>query len=114
MEFEVLSPWGEVEAQKPRGLNPRFTNLDGKTVGLFAFFKFYGPAIMGGVQEVLQERFPKTKFSLFHHPGQDPTQAKFNGPFPEIDIEIMKDEKYRDQFLAWLKTVDTVVTGHSD
>jgi hypothetical protein len=114
MEYEVLNPVGELEEVEPKGILPRLTDFKGKTIGLFAFFKFYGPAEMTGVGEALQERFPDTKFSLFHHPGQDPNVAKFNAPIPAIDTIILEDPKCRDQFLEWIKTVDTVVAGHSD
>jgi hypothetical protein len=114
MDFEVLSPWSEVDAGVPRALLPRLTDLKGKTVGLFAFYKYYGPAIMQRVEEVLKERLPGTKFSHFHQPGQDTNVAGVNGPYPLVDTELIKDERYKEQFMEWVKTVDTVVTGHGD
>jgi hypothetical protein len=31
-----------------------------------------------------------------------------------VDTELIKDERYKEQFMEWVKTVDTVVTGHGD
>lgn len=114
MDYEVLSPTGEVDVVKPRGLQPRVTDLKGKTIGLFAFYKFYGPTIMAGVEEVLKERFPNAKFSHYHQGDQDPSIAEFKGPLPLIDTELLNDDRYKEGFINWIKSVDTVVSGHGD
>jgi hypothetical protein len=100
MEYEVLSPWAEIEQITPKGLLPRVTDLDGKTVGLFSYFKPWGPVIIKEVERQLTERFPKTKFSYFY--------------FPLHMVEIAKDEENKAEFLEWLKGVDTVITGYGD
>jgi hypothetical protein len=100
MDYEVLSPWAEVDPVAAKGLMPRVTDLNGKTIGLFAFFKQYAPAIMKEVERQLKERFPKAKFSHYQYP----LHVK----------EVIDDEKYKPSFLDWLKGVDTVVSGQGD
>jgi hypothetical protein len=100
MEYEVLSPWAEVEPIAPRGILPRVTDLNGKTIGLFAFFKQWGPPIMMEVERQLKEKFPKAKFSHYH--------------YRQHVTEILEDDEYKASFEEWIKGVDTVITGHSD
>jgi hypothetical protein len=100
MNYEVLNPWAEIEPIAPTGLLPRVTNLDGKTVGIFSYFKPWGPVIMKEIEKQLQERFPKTKFSYFY--------------FYMHMVEIAKDKENKEAFEEWLQGVDTVVTGHGD
>ena len=69
---------------------------------------------MQGVEAVLKERFPETKFSHYHQPGQDVNVAKFTGPFPVIDTELLYDKQYKDDFIKWVNSVDAVVSGHGD
>ena len=46
MDYQVLSPWGEKD-NIARGLQPRVTDLENKTIGMFITFltltlRFYG------------------------------------------------------------------------
>jgi hypothetical protein len=100
MDYEVLSPWAEVDPVPARGLLPRVTDLNGKTIGLFAFFKQHAPMVMQEVERQLKERFPKAKFSHYQ--------------YPKHVKEVLKDEQYLPSFQEWLKGVDTVVTGQGD
>jgi hypothetical protein len=100
MEYEVLSPWAEVELPPVKGLCSRVADFSGKTIGLFSFFKWHGPIIMKEVELKLKEKFPKAKFSHFHYPVED--------------VEVMKDDNYKSKFIEWLNGVDTFVAGHSD
>jgi hypothetical protein len=113
MDYEVLSPLAEVNVVPPRGLLPRVSDLNGKTVGLFAFWKWYTPAQMRVVGEVLKERLPNTKFSYFKQPGGQDTKIA-DKPYPAMNREILESKEYTEQLKEWLKTVDTVVTGHGD
>jgi hypothetical protein len=100
MDYEVLSPWAEVEPIAPRGILPRVTDLSGKTIGLFAFFKQHGPFIMKEVEQKFKEKFPTAKFSHYY--------------YPKHMKEIMEDDEYKASFEEWIKGVDTVVAGNSD
>ncbi len=100
MDYEVLSPWGEVDPVAPRGLLPRVKDLNGKTIGLYSFFKVVGPPIMRELERQLKERFPTAKFTHYQ--------------YPKHVMEITEDPEYRDSFKEWVNSVDTVITGHSD
>ena len=65
-EYEVLSPWADVDQIPLRGISPRVTDLTEKTVGLFCdSFKVASKPILRIVAEKLIERFPTLKFSWF-------------------------------------------------
>ena len=100
MDYEVLSHWAEVDPVPPRPLHPRVADLNGKTIGLFAFFKQHAPTVMREVERQLKERFPKAKFSHYH--------------YPKHVMEIAEDGEYRPSWEEWAKGVDTVVTGNGD
>ena len=100
MDYEVLSPWAEVDPVAAKGLMPRLTDLNGKTIGLFSFFKQHAPFIMREVERQLQERFPKAKFSHYQYP----MHVK----------EVMNDDEHKPAFQEWVKGVDAAVTGQGD
>lgn len=106
MEYEVLSPWGEVNAVPPMGLQPRVGDLRSKTIGLFAGFKGHWVLVLREVEQQLKERFPGARFSYYQYP-KDMSSTR--------DVcEVANDDEYRPSFEKWLKEVDTVVSGHGD
>jgi hypothetical protein len=100
MDYEVLNPWAEVDPVQPRPLNPRVTSLEGKTIGLYSFFKQHAPFIMKEVEQQLQQRFPTAKFKHFQYPVHV--------------VEIMQDDDYKADFEEFVRSVDTVITGNGD
>ena len=100
MDYEVLSPWAEVDPVAQKGLQPRVTDLNGKTVGLFSFFKRHAPIMLREVERQLKERFPKAKFSHYQYP----TNVH----------EVMEDNEFKASFEEWVKGIDTVLGGHGD
>ena len=100
MDYEVLSPWAEADPLPARGLMPRVTSLEGKTIGLYAFFKQHAPLIMREVERQLKEQFPTARFKHFQYP----VHVK----------EVIQDENYRDSFKEFVQGVDTVITGNGD
>ena len=55
-QYEVLSPWAEVDPVQLRGISPRVTDLGGKTIGLFINHKGAAPPIQAVVEAKLKER----------------------------------------------------------
>ncbi|MBN1191699.1 MAG: hypothetical protein JXA46_18240 [Dehalococcoidales bacterium] len=101
MEYEVLSPWGQVDKKSSfEGLQPRVEDLNGKTIGLYAHFKAQAPLILEEVAQRIKEKYPDAKFSHFQ--------------YPRDTAEIVNDVEYEPLFKKWLREVDTVICGYGD
>jgi hypothetical protein len=105
-QFEVLSPRGDVDPFPQIALNPRLTDLNGATIGLFAFFKAHWALILEEMAKQLQERYPGMKFDRFLY-------AKDLNPYTEY-AEVAKDPDYRPKFEEWAKGVDAVLMANGD
>ena len=64
-QYEVLSPWAEVDSISLKGISPRVTDLAGKAIGLFENHKIAAGPILSVVERKLKERFPTSKFSWY-------------------------------------------------
>jgi len=98
-QYEVLSPWAEVDPIPLRGISPRVTNLAGKKIGLFRNFKRAARPILTVVETKLKERFPTTEFSWFDSTGNN-----------VLETETENKEK----FTAWAKGIDAAVVAVGD
>lgn len=98
-QYEVLSPWADVDPIPLRGISPRVDSLAGKKIGLFANFKRAAIPITTEVEKRLKERFPDIQTSLFHSTLPNVTET-----------ETVNKEK----FAAWAKGVDAVVAVVGD
>lgn len=106
MAYEVLSPWADSDRTEPMALNPRVSDLNTKTIGLFAGFKGHWIVILREVERQLRQRFPGAEFSHYHYP-KDMSSTR--------DVcEVADDNEYRPSFEKWLSGVDIVVSGHGD
>jgi hypothetical protein len=93
-QYEVLSPWADVDPIPVRGISPRLDSLDGKKIGLFANFKRAAVPIATEVEKRLKERYPNIEITLFH------------STLPNVDES---ETVNREKFTAWAKGVDAVV-----
>ena len=98
-QWEVLSPWAEVDPIPVRGISPRVDTLAGKKIGLFANFKRAAKPIQAVVERRLKDRFPDCETSLF-----DSTLPNVT----ETETENL------EKFTAWAKDVDAVVAAVGD
>ena len=98
-EYEVLSPWAEVDPIPMRGISPRVDTLEGKKIGLFANFKRAARPIQAYVEKRLKERFPDCETSLF-----DSTLPNVT----ETETENLQ------KFTAWAKNADAVIAAVGD
>jgi hypothetical protein len=98
-QFEVLSPWAEVDPIPLRGISPRVTDLGGKKIGLFRNFKRAARPILAVVERELKKRYPTTEFSWF-----DSTAANV------LETETENKQK----FAEWAKGIDAVVAAVGD
>lgn len=106
MNYNVLSPWGEVDKGGQRGLAPRVSELSDKTIGLFAGFKGHWVLVLEEIERQLKERFPGASFSHYRYP-KDLSSTH--------DVcEIINDDEYQPSFEQWLKGVDAVISAHGD
>jgi hypothetical protein len=98
-QYEVLSPWAEVDPVPLRGISPRLDSLSGKKIGLFANFKRAARPIQAEIERRLKERFPDIETSLF------------DSSLPNVDeTETVNKEK----FTAWAKEMDAVIAAVGD
>jgi hypothetical protein len=100
MNYEVLSPWAQIDKTDSAVMRPRMKDLNGKTIGLFSHFKEHSPLILKEVERQLAAKFPSARFSHYQY-ARDTT-------------EIVNDEKYKPSFAAWLSSVDSVVSAYGD
>ncbi|MFC1933488.1 hypothetical protein ACFLXU_07740 [Chloroflexota bacterium] len=97
-QYEVLSPWAEVDPKPLRGISPRLTDLKDKTIGLFINPKTKAPQMLAAVEAGLKERYPTLQFSRFSQ---------------RANREIIGSDQ-EAAFNEWIKGVDAVVTGAGD
>lgn len=98
-QYEVLSPWAEVDPIPLRGISPRLDTLAGKKIGLFANFKRAARPMAAVVEKKLKEKFPTIQTTLF------------DSRLPNVtETETVNKEK----FAAWAKEMDAVVAMVGD
>lgn len=95
-QYEVLTPWAEVDPPPFREISPRLDNLAGKKIGLFANIKPAARPILSEVEKNLKARFPGVETSVF--------QAK----------QWNQQRADRSRFEAWLEGVDAAVVAVGD
>ncbi len=95
-QYEVLSPWAEVDAPTVRVISPRLDTVAGKKIGLFANVKPAARPILAEVEKKLKARFPDVQTSVF--------QA----------LQWNRQQADRPRFEAWVKGVDAAVIAVGD
>ncbi len=98
-QYEVLSPWAEVDPIPLRGIAPRVDTLAGKKIGLFANFKRAAVPISREVERRLKERFPGSETDLYHSTAAN------------VDESV---EQNAAKFEAWAKSMDAVIAAVGD
>jgi hypothetical protein len=106
MEYEALSPRGDVDPIKQIALNPRVPDLNQATIGLFASFKQHWVLILDEIAKQIQERYPGAEFTRFRYMKDLNSHAQV--------AEVAKDPDLRPQFEEWAKGVDAVIVGNAD
>ncbi len=94
IQYEVLSPWAEVDPIPLRGISQRIDSLAGKKIGLFANYKRAALPIAQSIEKRLNTMFPDSETSLFH-------SSQWN----VIETETENQERFE----AWAKGVDAVI-----
>lgn len=95
-QYEVVSPWADVDPIPLKGIVPRIKDLNGKKIGLYRNFKRAAKPILVAVESKLKERFPTCETIWY---------TAESGP------GIKKEDVGVNQ---WLKEVDTVIAAVGD
>lgn len=98
-QYEVLSPWAEVDPIPLRGISPRVDTLAGMNIGLFANFKRAARPIQAYVEKKLKQEFPDCETSLFDSRLPNVTET---------------ETENREKFTAWAKEMDAVIAAVGD
>ncbi len=98
-QFEVLSPWADVDPIPLRGISPRIQTLAGKKVGLFVNPKRAAKPISESIDKRLKAMYPDIQTIVFNS-----TEANVN------EIET----KNKDKFTAWAKGLDAAIAVVGD
>jgi hypothetical protein len=100
-QYEVLSPWAEVDPVQLRGLKaPRLTSLAGMKIGLFASSKPISSRILTAFEKQFKEKFPTSETSWYVGEGSWAV--------------IQMDTKNREKYQEWVNGVDAVVAAVGD
>jgi hypothetical protein len=99
IQFEVLSPWADVDPIPLRGISPRVQSLAGKKIGLFVNSKRAAMPIAESIDKRLKAMYSDIQTIVFHS-----TEPNVN------EIETKNKEK----FTAWVKGIDAVIAVVGD
>ncbi len=99
IQFEVLSPWANVDPIPFRGISPRIPTLAGKKIGLFVNPKRAAMPIAESIDRRLKAMYPDVQTIVFHSVG-----ANVN------EIET----KNKEIFTAWAKGLDAAIAVVGD
>jgi hypothetical protein len=99
-EFEVLSPWADVDPVPLKGIAPRLKALAGKKIGLFVLSKPAARPILTVLEAKLKQRYPTCETSWYGS----------NLPFTRMQIE----SENKARFEEWVSGVDAVIGAVGD
>jgi len=99
IQFEVLSPWADVDPIPLRGISTRVQSLAGKKIGLFVNSKRAAMPIAESIDKRLKAMYPDIQTIVFHS-----TEPNVN------EIETKNKEK----FTAWVRGIDAVIAVVGD
>lgn len=95
---DVLNPWGEADPVEVRGLAPRVTSWEGRTIGLFMNWKPVAPVLQDCMERLIGRHLPSVRITKYVYPHNDAIYDREEGrPFEE-----------------WVRTVDAVIGAMGD
>ena len=99
VQFEVLSPWADVDPIPLRGISPRIPTLAGKKIGVFVNPKRAAMPIAESIIKRLGTMYPDAQTIIFHD--------------TEANVSLM-ETKNKDKFVAWAKGIDAAIAVVGD
>ncbi len=98
-QFEVLSPWADVDPIPLRGISPRIPTLAGKKIGLFVNPKRAAMPIAESIDKRLKGMYPDIQTIMFRD--------------TEANVSVI-ETKNKDRFIAWAKGIDAAIAVVGD
>ena len=98
-QFEVLSPWADVDPIPLRGISPRIDNLAGKKIGLFVNPKRAAMPIAQSLDRRLKAMYPDVQTAIYHSVGANVNEV---------------ETKNKEKFTAWAKGLDAAIAVVGD
>jgi hypothetical protein len=98
-QFEVLSPWADVDPIPLRGISPRIPTLAGKKIGLFVNPKRAAMPIAQSIERRLKTMYPDVQTVLYHSVGANVNEIETNN---------------KEKFIAWAKGLDAAIAVVGD
>lgn len=98
-QYEVLSPWAEVDPVPVRGISSRIQSLAGRKIGLFVNYKRAATPIAAALEKKLKSMYPDAEISSFYSLEWNVTEVETSD---------------RDKFTAWARGVDAVIMSVGD
>jgi hypothetical protein len=99
-QYEVFSPWADVDAMPLKGIVPRVTDLAGKKIGFFASAKGMAKPVVTVVERKLREKFPACETSFYED--------------NETFIVPQVEGKNKAKFEKWVSGLDAAVAAIGD
>jgi hypothetical protein len=97
-DYEVLSPWADIDPVPVKGISPRLDGLEGKKLGFFLNSKIAAEPMADIMEEKIKEKYPSMTFSRFVR-------------IPNISMEETSE---KEEYAEWLKGMDAVIYTHGD
>ncbi len=98
MQYDVLSPWADIDPVPARGISPRLDDITGKTIGFFLNSKIAAEPMSNIIEKNLKEKYPSLTFRRFVR-------------IPNISMAETPD---KDKYIEWIKDLDAVIYTHGD
>jgi hypothetical protein len=98
-QFEVLSPWADVDPIPLRGISPRLSSLAGKKIGIFVNPKRAAMPIAESIIARLGSMYPDAQTIIYHSVGANVNEIETNN---------------KDKFTAWAKSLDAAIAVVGD
>ena len=97
-QYEILSPWAEVDPVPLQGISPRLPELRGRRIGLFHNGKVAAAPILDAVEAELRARVEDVSFARFGR---------------RENLEVAETPA-RERYEEWAREVDAVILAVGD
>ncbi len=98
MQYEVMSPWAEIDPLPIKAISSRLNEISGKTIGIFLNSKIAAEPMSDIIEEKLKERYSLLNVSRFTR-------------IPNISMAEMPD---KEKYVDWLKGLDAIIYAYGD